>query len=357
MSFVYFALIYNWLTDNITQFSTDVMTRAMQFVCGIALTLVTLWVLIEGYRMVTGRSRESMMDMVIKMLRIAVIVGAATNMSLFSESLQTWFTTDLSQDVNQLINGSSNGSVVTQIDDNLAYTQLAMGAIDGVQTPDANTLQEKFRDSLIATLGIAGPPMTAGALLLMYQVALALFIGLGPIFIMCLIFDKTKHLFDRWLMYGLATLFSLAVLNFMTCLILELTLKVAAELWATTVINTITSQTAEGFTNQAMQQGGIGLLMTVLLISTPPMASTFFTTTIGAFYPNAAVSGGGGWGSNPGPQGQPPGSYGSIPAQRPVQSSAPPDTQGIPPSSRHSNLQASAAKDVIKKDRTGSSGD
>jgi type IV secretion system protein VirB6 len=58
-----------------------------------------------------------------------------------------------------------------------------------------------------------------------------------------------------------------------------------------------------------MQQGGVGLLMTVLLISTPPMAAAFFNATIGNFSPYPQVNGGGGGGARPGPQGQPPGSY------------------------------------------------
>ncbi len=41
---------------------------------------------------------------------------------------------------------------------------------------------------------------------------MALFIGLGPLFIPCLLFDQTKDLFKRWLLYGIGTVFSMAVL-------------------------------------------------------------------------------------------------------------------------------------------------
>ena len=41
---------------------------------------------------------------------------------------------------------------------------------------------------------------------------------------------------------------------------------------------------AEGFANSlAMQQGGIGLILTTLIISAPPMASAFFQGTLGQF--------------------------------------------------------------------------
>jgi type IV secretion system protein VirB6 len=294
--FAYFALIYNWLNQRITQFGSDVMGRTMVWVSSVALILITLWVLLQGYRMVTGQSREPMMAMVSSMGKIAVIVTVASTMSLGSTRLQAFFTTDLAQSINELITGTAT-SPIDAIDQNLAYTQMAMAAIDAVQVPagDTATADSKARATLIATLGTAGPAMSAGAMLLLFQVAIALFIGLGPLFILCLIFDQTKELFRRWLMYGLGTLFSLAVLNFVVSLVLQMTLRVAAALWGTNVITSITGLNAEGFTGQAMQQGGVGLLMTVLIISTPVMAAMFFNGTMGNFSSYSAFGGGGTW--------------------------------------------------------------
>jgi type IV secretion system protein VirB6 len=56
-----------------------------------------------------------------------------------------------------------------------------------------------------------------------------------------------------------------------------------------------------------MQQGGIGLLMTVLIVSSPPLAAMFFQGTVGNFLTYSAF--GMGHSSKLGPQGQPPGSY------------------------------------------------
>jgi len=310
MDFTYFALIYSWLTDKIDTFGSNLVGRSMQFATSIALALVTLWILIQGFRILTGRSRDSMMGMVSDMGRVAVIVAVATVMAIGSVDLQQFFGEGLGRNINALVTGVDE-SPSTNIDRNLAYTQLAMGAIEAVPVPSSDLAgsNAQSRASLIAMLGVAGPPMTAGAMLLLYKVSLALFIGLGPLFILCLIFDQTKPMFHRWLMYGLGTLFSLAVLNFMVSIVLDLTLRVAAAMWASTVINSITGADAEGFTNQALQQGGIGLLMTALLVSTPPMAAAFFGGTLGQFQSYAQV-GGGGAANRPGPHGQPAGSWG-----------------------------------------------
>lgn len=303
MGFVYFVLIYNWLTEQIHTFGMDLMANLMTWASGIALVLVTLWIMIQGYRMITGQSRDSMMALVMSMTRIAIIVTVATTMSMFGNNLLQFFTTDLSTEVNHLFTGDDNTTAQT-IDDNLAWTQLALGAIDAVQVTagDTDVSNTKQNALLMAGIGTAGPPMAAAAMLLLYQFTLAIFIGLGPLFILCLIFDQTKSLFQRWLLYGIGTIFSMAVLAFVSSLVLKLTLKVAGALWASNLINNITGKGAEGLSSQALQQGGLGLLMTVLIISVPPLAAVFFQGTVGAFYFNSAFGQGGG--NRQGPNGQ-----------------------------------------------------
>jgi type IV secretion system protein VirB6 len=55
-----------------------------------------------------------------------------------------------------------------------------------------------------------------------------------------------------------------------------------------------------------MEQGGVGLLMTMLIISAPPIAAQFFNGTLGSFMAYSAIGDGS---ARPGPQGQPAGSY------------------------------------------------
>lgn len=311
--YAYYVLIYNYLNNQINQFGMDLMGRMITWASAIALTLVTLWIIIQGYRIVTGQSREPMMHMVAGMSKIALIVTAATTMAVMGTDLHNWLTVGLDQEINGLFTGNGNQTTATSIDQNLAYTQVALSTIDAVQVVPGDTEMQtsKARSELIATFGTASPPMAAGAMLLLYQFTIALFIGLGPLFILCLIFEQTKDLFRRWLLYGIGTLFSMATLSVVSSMVLGLTAKVSAAYWTATVINSIMGNSSEGLTNQAMQQGGIGLLMTVLIISVPPMAAMFFQGTVGSFMHFSAFAGG--EASRPGPQGQPPGSYGAPP--------------------------------------------
>jgi type IV secretion system protein VirB6 len=121
-------------------------------------------------------------------------------------------------------------------------------------------------------------------------------------------FEQTKGLFQTWLMYGIGTLFAMAMLSFVTSLVLQVTARAAAALWASDLINSMMGTNSEGITTASMEQGGIGLLMSVLIISAPPMAAMFFRGTLGSFSPYSPFQPG--VANHPGPQGQPPGSYG-----------------------------------------------
>lgn len=300
--YIFFSLVNSYLKSQIAHFQQDVLGRMSLWVSTFAVILVTLWIMIQGYRMVTGQSREPMMALVANMAKIVFIVSVATTLAVAGNDIQELLTTDLGKHINFLFTGSSD-SPEDMIDKNLAKTQLALSAIEVIKVnpTDIEMAGQKSKAELLATFGTASPPMTAGAMLLLYQFAMALFIGLGPLFILCLIFDQTKELFRKWLMYGIGTLFSMAMLAVVTSIAMRLCLSVAEALWAANLINGLTGQGAEGLSSLALQQGGIGLLMTALIISVPPMASMFFQGTMGNFMFNSAFGNGSG---QMGPNGQ-----------------------------------------------------
>lgn len=307
--YAYFRLIYHWMIVEINNLSQNMVQNTVHWISVYAFILITLWILFQGYRLVTGQVREPAMLLVTNVAKIALIATIATSASLVNDDVRSFITTTMSDTINYMVNGSDS-SMINTIDKNLAYTQFAYAAIDSVQVPfgDAATAEEKARSLLIATLGTAGPPMTAGAMLLYYQVAMALIMGLAPLFIFFLVFDQTKELFRQWLMYAVGTLFSMAVLNAMVAIALKATINTAEALWAAKIIESITNTNAEGFNSQALQQGGVGLLMTILIISAPYMGGQLFKGTLGTFMYFSGFGGGGP--GRPGPQGQPPGAHG-----------------------------------------------
>lgn len=349
---VFFTLIYKYLDSEIKTAGFNIMQNMMTLASTIALVLVTVWVLLQGFRIVTGRSREPMMGLVVNMARIAFIVTVATSMAIFGSNLHDLFTNQLSSEVNHLVSGD-NQTAAQSIDQNLAYTQAALIAIDTaarVPSTDVPGALSQARALSMATFGTAGPPMAAAAMLLLYQFALALFIGLGPLFILCLIFEQTKELFRKWLLYGLGTLFSMAVLSLVSAIVLKMTLSVAEAMWASNFIGLLSQGNSAGLTSQAMEQGGIGLLMTVLIVSTPPMAAVFFNGTMGNFLYYSAFGMGGTRGAAAMQTGLPPGAFGGYRYAPPVsQAGLVGERQsGILPATRVTSAASPPVPDAIK---------
>ena len=52
---------------------------------------------------------------------------------------------------------------------------------------------------MVHRLGSAGVLAVGGAILLLNKIAMGQFVGLGPLFVLCLILDYTKPLFQSWL--------------------------------------------------------------------------------------------------------------------------------------------------------------
>jgi type IV secretion system protein VirB6 len=307
--FAFFRFILTYLRKRIDEFGIELLGNMMAWVGGIALTLMTLWVLIQGFRIITGQSRDSMMALVTNMARAAFIVSVATSMAMFGGGLKQFLTKDVRDEITLVVTGK-NESPEEQIDKSLAWMQVALSSIDAINVLDDGSLRDDKNRALLAiSLGTGGPAVTAGSMLLLYEVAIALFIGLGPLFILCLLFDQTKQLFQRWLFYGLGTMFSMAVLAAMVSIALDMVIRVSAAFWTSALVDKylLDLGAGGGLTSQAMQQGGMGLILTTLILTAPPMAAMFFQGTLGSFMAYSQI--GGAAGAQPGPQGQPPGSY------------------------------------------------
>src|SRR3546814_3271089 len=91
---------------------------------------------------------------------------------------------------------------------------------------------------------------------------------------------------QQWSAWGLP----LALLSVMVAIALKMVLAVAAAFW----VGSFTGATTEGINSMALRQGGLGLILTVLIVTAPPMAAAFFQGMLGAFTPYTAFSSDGG---------------------------------------------------------------
>ena len=287
--FAYFTIINNWLSNQIYSFQGDLLAHMTMLISAIALTVLTIWIMFHGYRAATGQSQQPLMMLVGDSLRAVVIVLAATSVGAAASPLYWTLTDGTSTAIVQLVTNSNTGPF-QQIDNNLAIMQVGMSTIDTIDAGgNGQIASDLSRDKWMSGIGVAGPAVIGGALLLLNKVALALFIGFGPLFILCLLFKQTAPLFQRWLLYGIGTVFSLAVLSIMITISMQMLTAVTAAYIAQYVASMTLSGfgagvvSSDGLNSMALQQGGIGLILTTLIISAPPMAAAFFQGTLGQF--------------------------------------------------------------------------
>lgn len=280
--FVFFQTINDFLRTEIDIFQWNMLQSTTMWVGSLALLLLTMWILIQSYRIVTGQSKEPMMALVGNSLRSALIIGLATSMAAGSSQLYWTLSDGMSSAITEMVTGN-NASPFQSIDNNLALMQGGMAIVDALDAGGNDKLEsEKTQDKWFTGIGIAGPGVIAGCMLLLNKIALALFIGFGPLFIMTLMFEQTKSFFSKWLFYGMGTLFSLAVLSVMV----GIAMKMVGAVSAAFIANYLTTMAqggnpSDGINSMAMQQGGLGLILTTLIISAPPMAAAFFQGTLG----------------------------------------------------------------------------
>ncbi|PPU35293.1 MULTISPECIES: type IV secretion system protein [unclassified Xanthomonas] len=282
----FFRLINNYLRDEIAIFQWELLQRTTAWVGMVSLTVLTLWIFIQGYRIVTGQSRDAAMGLVVTALRAALIIGLATSMAKGSPQLYWTLTDGISSAITRTVTGDSE-SPYEAIDKNLMLMQIALSGLDQIQTEgDEESEASKNRARWFTGIGMAGPGVVAGSMLLLNKLAMALVVGFGPLFILCLLFQATKSLFSKWLLYGLGTMFSLSVLTFTVSLATKVVGAVGVAFLAKWALN---GGTGEGISSMALQQGGLGLVLTTLIITAPPMAAAFFQGTLGQFTAYSAL--------------------------------------------------------------------
>ena len=322
-----FRSMVNYVDSRIAYFTESTLAGVLTLVGFFALVLLTLWIMWYGYQLVMGNSQASAKDFVYKAVRAWIIIAFATGLAAsMGFSIRT-VTTDLSNLVSEAMTGSDSGSACVtntgnnnftgcKIDKNLVRMQAAMAFVNQLDTGADPVLEDKkARASLMTAAGIGGPAIVAGGLLLTLKVAMALFIALGPIFIMCLLFKVTTPLFQKWLYYGLSTMFATAMFAVVSDIAMDLVENTTAALFVSDLFTTTLDPTgasnaaAAGIMNASVQQLGLGLMLSTLLITTPAMAANFFNgvmgsyaaqnhlTTFGAGQTSAAYGGAGGYGA------------------------------------------------------------
>ena len=307
MDLLLYTSIRDYIYARISFFTEVVLSRNLSFALMMVLALLTLWVMIQGYLLVTGRSQEGVKGFIFNLGKNYIVITIALGVSIGSNFSVRTLTDTLSNGVSQIMHGNNDfGSeclteqtaFVTgcKIDLNLKTTQLVLSSLSAIDTADDDHLEDKLSQAKwFAGIGTAGPAIVAGTMLIMYRIAIALFVGFAPIFILCLLFKRTAPLFQKWLYFGLATIFSSVMLGIMSEISMDLIGNVFGGSVAGNFVAKIIGESGPtGIMETVTQQLGLGLMLSTLLITVPPMAGMWFNGMMATYSGYNAMQG---WGT------------------------------------------------------------
>ena len=305
MDLLLYTSIRDYIYARISFFTEVVLSRNLSLALTMVLALLTLWVMIQGYLLVTGRSQEGVKGFIFNLGKNYIVITIALGVSIGSNFSVRTLTDTLSNGVSQIMHGNNDfGSeclteqtaFVTgcKIDLNLKTTQLVLSSLSAIDTADDDHLEDKLSQAKwFAGIGTAGPAIVAGTMLIMYRIAIALFVGFAPIFILCLLFKRTAPLFQKWLYFGLATIFSSVMLGIMSEISMDLIGNVFGGSVAGNFVAKIIGESGPtGIMETVTQQLGLGLMLSTLLITVPPMAGMWFNGVMGSFSPYSVIGNG-----------------------------------------------------------------
>ncbi|MDO4640693.1 MAG: type IV secretion system protein [Neisseria sp.] len=290
-----YTSIRDYIYARIEYLTEHVLSKNLTLALIIIISLLTVWVMIQGFMIATGRSQEGLKGFAFNLGKTYFIVAMALGVASSSGFALRTLTDTLADGMSEIMRGDSKAGsacltkstdsfVGCKIDQNLTMTQSLMGLMNRIDTVegDETIAQQINQAKWFAGVGSAGPGVVAGTMLIVFRITMALFIGFGPIFILCLLFKKTAPLFQRWLHYGLATMFAGVTLGVMADIATDLVSNVSYALFFGKEAFSWVGVNVNGLMDMATQQLGLGIILSTLLITVPPLAGAFFNGLAGS---------------------------------------------------------------------------
>jgi len=193
-----FTSIYNTVESAIASYVTTTSENIITFITPIFTSLLIIYITIYGLSLMLGRNQEPLSEGAIKVIKVGFIVTLGLTLGTYNGVVVSFI-----QGFPEAIGGALVGAGVafsssTAIDAlNIKLFGVAAKAWD-----DAGFANGNFGLYFIAiAIIVAGSILLImiSALILISKIATAVLLGIGPVFIMMLLFKSTEKFFETWL--------------------------------------------------------------------------------------------------------------------------------------------------------------
>lgn len=202
--FHFYEDMFTQLNSSLSTYVSDVASNIIGAITPVASTLLAIYVTLWGWTMMRGMISEPVTDGITRIVRLAVICGIALNLGYYNAGLSDWLWNSPDALASYVAAGYSNETTNVQFLDSLmaqiydlgdAYWQKANASAGMLPVPDLGLIGI----AILTWLGGILATGYAAFLLALSKMALAIVLGVGPIFVLMTIFEPTKRFFDAWI--------------------------------------------------------------------------------------------------------------------------------------------------------------
>jgi type IV secretion system protein VirB6 len=188
-----FAQFFAWLQGQLAGYIGTNVAAVAAAIEPAVFTLATVYVMMWGFLQFTGRIQEPIMEGAKRIFVMVLIIGIALRLWLYNPLLVDTFVNGPGQLAAAVLGASSP---VTMVDDiwrdgnKVAQALMAQGGVTDIG----------YYLAAAAVYLLVGLVCVVTAFLLaLSQIAIAVLLALGPVFIVMLFFDATKRFFEQWI--------------------------------------------------------------------------------------------------------------------------------------------------------------
>ncbi|MEZ7882675.1 MAG: type IV secretion system protein, partial [Brachymonas denitrificans] len=171
-----FEEIRSYIVDLIGQFGYAGLGRMMAFAGAVGTVWLTIWFMVQGYRIATGQSRESLHVFIVRAITVTAIVAVAQGLAIFGQDLAS-LVLDLRNSIALAITGGEYedpSKMVGKVLTGMLTLQVAMDLAPVLGPSSGNNLNMANTLSFITGAGQALPALIAGGLMLLNEIAMHL---------------------------------------------------------------------------------------------------------------------------------------------------------------------------------------
>lgn len=220
MAFELFTPLFTKIDQTTATYVTDISSKAIAAITPVASVGLTVAFIAYGWLIIRGAVDMPVAEFLNRCLRVGIITSIALAGGLYQSEIASAITTVPDELASALISNATDGSTAASLVDQAAgkgfdraseaFEESGFFSSDGL-------LYGLFGILILLATGIL--VAIGGAFILLAKIALALLAGLGPLFIIALLWQPTHRFFEQWtaqvLNYGLLIVLFAAVFGLM----------------------------------------------------------------------------------------------------------------------------------------------